>query len=681
VARGARGAPPQRRGEQEHEQEQKHENEQEQEQENEDEDGCMAELMGICGADAAETRRVLDRMGAHVNPGGRFRTDRWEREGLGLLRFHHGVINAEPQPIFNEDGSLLAAMDGELFGCEQARGELLRAGHKFRHAANDAEFVLHLYEHRGEAGFRDLTGTFSVVLYAVPFSRLLIVTDPFFSRPVFYCRQGEALVFSSRFNALLACGAVEGGRLDMTGVMQFFTFQHAQYRSTFYEQVRAMLPASVLEFRRGQVYERKYWRPAYGGKEQSRAACVDSLTDALRAAARRLTSDGCRKGVLLSGGVDSRILVAASEGALTAYTVGDWHNREVRTACKVAAAKGLRHVFLQRPPDYYAQIFDEAVELTGGMARFDCCQFLGLVGGIRGECDLLFNEDAMDALFKGYYWCRRLSVKGVRLPVPGMARFTPDGIEEQILRMPAKSMFPSQPWLLFREPWRSRYRDIMRASIREQVADARADDPYNMAEHVGGLASLGRALHGVTCVRPHLEYGALSLDAGLLKLAVRTPVRFRMGAGLLYEALKRLDGRLYAIPSGNTGMRSDTPAPLAWAAQMAGEARLAFLKHVGAVPRTYSNESWPDRDEVLRAGGASTQTASDEAGGQRGGLRSILGATLTDEEAIEPSIFDTERVRQIVEEHMSRKRHHMRMLLCLLTFGRWFKLHGPSGVE
>jgi len=623
----------------------------------------MAELMGICGADAAETRRMLDRMEAHVNAGGCFRVDRCERAGLGLLRFHHSVINPEPQPIFNEDGSLLVAMDGQVLGCERPRGELLRAGHHFRHPANDAEFVLHLYEQKGEAGFRDLTGTFSIVLYAVPFSRLLIVTDPFFSRPVFYCRHGEALAFSSRFNALLTCGAAGGGRLDMTAVMQFLTFQHAQYRSTFYEQVRAMPPASVLEFRGGRVFERRYWRPAYGAIERSRAACADMLTEALRSAARRLTARACRKGVLLSGGVDSRVLVAASQGELTAYTVGDWENREVRIARKVAAAKGLRHVFLRRPPDYYAQILDEAVELSGGMARFDYCQFVGLASGLG--CDVLFNEDAMDALFKGYYWRRRLCLKGIWVPVPGMARFTPEGIAEQILRLPAKSMFPSQPWLLFREPWRSRYGDIMRASIREQIADAQADDAYNMVEHVGGLASLGRALQGVTCVRPYMEYGALSLDAELLKLAVRTPVRFRVGAGLLCDALRRLDGRLYAIPSGNTGMRFGTPAPVAWAAQMAGEAPLALLKRLGRVPRAYSNESWPDRDEALRAGG----------------LRSILEATLADGEAIEPSLFDVGRVRQIIAEHMSRGRHHMRMLLCLLTFGRWFKLYGPSGAE
>ena len=625
----------------------------------------MAELMGICGVEPDEIRRTLDRMQAHIGHSGGARVDRWEGEGLGLLRFHHGVINPEPQPLFNEDRSLLAAMDGEVFGYEAARRELTRAGHRFLRADNDAEYVLHLYEQKGEAGFCDLTGSYSIVLYALALRRLLLVTDRLFSRPVFYCRQGPALVFSSRFNALVACGALDGGRLDMTAVMQFFTFQHAQFASTFCREARAMPPASVLEFAGGEVRQRKYWRLRYGAAEQNRERCLDRLTDALRQAAWRMTDDTCRKGVMLSGGVDSRVFLAAADGGVTSYTVGDWPNREVATARRCARVRGSRIVFLRRPPDHYAAILDEAVELTGGMARFDNCQFLGLLDRVRGDCDVLFNEDAMDALFKGYYWQRRLSWKGTQVPVPLGVRFTRDRFEEQILRMPAKSMFPSSPWLLFREPWRSRYREVLYASVREQIADALTDNPYNMAEHIGGLASLGRALHNLTCVRSYVEYRALSLDSDLLDLAVQTPVRFRMGGQLVHEALRRLDGRLYAIPSGNTGLRFDAPAGLAWASQMAREAGLFALKAFGFVPLTHTNEGWPDRAEVLRTSR----------------LRNVLEATVHDPAAIEPSVFDTARVEELLRQHMSRERHHMRMLLCLLTFGRWFARFGPSRVE
>jgi len=621
--------------------------------------------MGICGAHPGAVGATLDRMEANIDRSGGLRVDRWEGRNLGLLRFHHGAINAEPQPIFNEDRSLLVAMDGEVFGCEAARRELERAGHRFRYPDNDAEFLLHLYEQKGQAGFRTLTGSYSILLYHLSSRRLLLVTDRLFSRPIFYCQHGQALVFSSRFNALVACGALESGRLDMTAVMQFFTLQQAQYASTFYEQAKAMLPASVLEFAGGQLSRRKYWQPRYGAERREERDYVDELTEALRASARKTTCDSHRKGLMLSGGMDSRMLVAVADCEMVAYTAGDWFNREVRTARRVARARGWKHVFLKRSPHHYTDMLNEAVELSGGMCRFDHCQFLGLLGRVQRECDVVFNEDAMDALFKGYYWSRRLSVRGIQVPVPVVERFTREGIEEQILRMGCKSMFPSRPWLLFREPWRSRYRDILYASIRQQIADAGTEDPYNLVEHVAGLASLGRALLNVSHVRPYLEYRSLSFDSDLFELAVRTPVRYRLTGKLLREALRRLDGRLYAIPYANTGMRMDTPAPFAWASQMADEVRLRALKKLGLVPRHHTNESWPDRAELLRTPP----------------MRRILKQTLLDQEALEPSIFNTDRVRAMLEEHMSRRRDHMRMLLCLLTFGQWFKRYGPSAVE
>jgi hypothetical protein len=331
----------------------------------------------------------------------------------------------------------------------------------------------------------------------------------------------------------------------------------------------------------------------------------------------------------------------------------------------VARRKGWRHVFLPRPPDHYARSLEEAVELTGGMGRFDECQFLGELGEIQSGCDVLFEEDAMDALFKGYYWIRPWFLRGTRVPMPGVNAFSRDGIEDQILQRGFKSMFWAKPWLLFRQPWRSRYREIIHATLGEQIRDSQAEDPYNIVEHVGGLANLGRTLSGVQCVRPYLEYRSYSLDNDLLELCARTPVRHRMGGRILRGALRLLDPALYAIPYANTGVRFDTPEPIAWAFQMAGEARLVLLKKLGLRRGTCTNESWADRAEVMR-------------GPQ---FRAILERTFNDPECFEPSLFDIGRLREVFDEHMSHRRHYKNMLLCLLTFGRWFKKHGPQAVE
>ena len=626
----------------------------------------MAELMGICGADGEALSAALDRMASAVDRSGGLRLERWEAEGLGLLRFHHGVINAGPQPVQNEDGSLLAAMDGEVFGTDEARALVAAAGHRFRDPASHAELVLHLYEQCGEEAFRRLTGSYSVCVYEPAVRRLLLVTDRFFSRPLYYCHRGGMLAFTSRFNALVASGALEGGRLNMTSLMQMFTLQNPLGTNTHYAEARAMPPAAVLEFRNERLSLRRYWRPRYSEETLPDREWAERLAAALRRSARRTTGDAARKGIMLSGGLDSRSLAAATDAPLRAYTVGDGPNREVRTACEVARVKGWPHTFLRRAPDHYFRLLDEAVELTGGMARFDDCQFLGLLGAVRSECDVVFIEEPMGSLVKGVYWDRYLDVMGRRIPLPWVKRADRAGLAEQVLAIDVDSMLPAKPWLLFRDPWRSRYREMMCESVRVMLADLGPADPYSAIEYARATSSIGRlsAFTNVTCVRPYLEYRSFCLDADLFDLALRMPARLKMGARALRAALRLLSPGLHAIPYANTGASLGTPGAVSWAYEMGGELARLARKHLGLIPATQTNESWPDRAEVLR-----TEP-----------LRSVLEETIADAACFPPEVFDSDRLRRILRDHLSGRRHYMRTLLCLLTFGRWFRRYGPSAV-
>jgi asparagine synthase (glutamine-hydrolysing) len=621
--------------------------------------------MGVFGAGPETTGRLLDRMEAHIDCSGGLRAERHEAGDLGLLRFHHGTVNPGPQPVSSGDGALSLAMDGELYNQTELRRYLAARGAAPPEDGGDAVLVLALYECERGSAFERLSGSFSLAIHEPDAGRLLLVTDRLFSRPIFYCRMGTALVFSSRFNALAACGALDGGQLNMTSVMQMFTFQHSQYTSTHYREAQAMRSGSVLRFEDGRVSEHRYWRPQYGGRTGREADFAEELAGALRAAAARCSSGTARAGLMLSGGLDARAVVAAAPEPMTAFTMGDAVNREVRIARRIAHARGWPHVFVQRGPDHYAHMMDEALELTGGMGRFDHCHFLGQLSTVRERCDAVLVEEQMDVLLKGYYWERNWFVNGVQVATPLEKRFGAADIEDQIINLDAKTLAPSRPWMLFREPWRSRYREIMRATVREQLADGGPSNPYHMVEHVGGFAGMGRtgAFANITCVRPWLEYRSVCFDADLIDLGLSLPAHCRMGARVFLDALKRLDPVIFSIPYANTGMRPATPGWLAWAARVGSEAGRRALRRIG-LGRKGSAESWPDRGEMLR--------------GAR--LRTILQQTLWDEACLPPAVFDIDRLKELFEEHMSRRRHHMRMLLCLLSFGRWFRKYGPAQV-
>jgi hypothetical protein len=137
-----------------------------------------------------------------------------------------------------------------------------------------------------------------------------------------------------------------------------------------------------------------------------------------------------------------------------------------------------------------------------------------------------------------------------------------------------------------------------------------------------------------------------------------------MGGRVLRQALRRLAPRLYSIPTANTGLRLDCPEPLGWAVQMGTAAWVRVRRRLGGLPPWATNESWPDRTVLLREPPLSV----------------VLEETLTDEVCFPPGIFDGDALEQLVEEHVSGRRNWTRLLLCLLTFGTWFRRHGPSDI-
>lgn len=608
--------------------------------------------MGIAGADPRRAGRILDRMLAHLAPIGDLEATRHELDGLAVLHLHHGagVVRRTARSMRSRRWALV---EGELYAVEGGDDA-------------DAAGVLRLYEDEGTEGLGRLNGSYSVLVYEEDSRRLTLAVDRYFSRPLYYWPAGDALLFSSRLNPLAACGEASGLRLDMTALAQFLTFQHVQSTSTWFRSIKALLPGSALHFGNGRVHLERYWKPRYRPEDGSEREHVERLTSVLERVGARATSDERARGLMLSGGLDSRVVPAVARRPMTAFTAGDFLNREVRTARRVAHARGWRHVFLRRSPGHYARVLGDAVELSDGMARFDHCHFLGQLAPVAWDCDVLFNEVLMDEVLKGYYWRRVAQVGGLSLPLPGAKNPDTRPIEEQILGLACKSIHPARPWRVLREPWRSRYHEIIRATIRAQLADADTDNPYHLLEHFGGFHSLGRAgsFLNMTCVRPWLEFRSLCLDSELLEAALRIPVRFRMGGRVLRQALRRLAPRLYSIPTANTGLRLDCPEPLGWAMQMGTAAWVRVCRRLGGLPPWATNESWPDRAVLLR----------------EPPLRLVLEETLTDEGCFPPDIFDGDALKRLMREHVSGRGNRTRLLLCLLTFGTWFRRYGPSDI-
>jgi asparagine synthase (glutamine-hydrolysing) len=133
-------------------------------------------------------------------------------------------------------------------------------------------------------------------------------------------------------------------------------------------------PASIMKIKDGRITLRSIGEMNYQRMDVSQKYYVDAFRCPEKNGEKE-DSDNRRYGILLSGGLDSRAILAASDSPMTTFTIADFENREVEVAKRISNEKGCKNVFIKRDPNHYANIIDCAVELGDGMYRYDHAHF------------------------------------------------------------------------------------------------------------------------------------------------------------------------------------------------------------------------------------------------------------------------------------------------------------------
>jgi asparagine synthase (glutamine-hydrolysing) len=380
----------------------------------------MCGIVGILSHDrpvsaellALATRRLFHRGPDHqewwIAPDG--------RTGLGSARLSIVDLVSGDQPIANEDGTLHAVVNGELYDFERIRGELIARGHTFR-TGSDSEIVLHLYEEEGPGCLRHLRGEFAVLLWDQTRRRLFAARDRFGIKPLFWAEHDGAILFASEAKALFAAG-VPAAWDEESFFQQLFCYP-APDRSLF-AGVRQVQPGHYLLADAQGTRSVRYWdldypRAAAPPPPRSDGEHVERLRAALDEAVRlRLRAD-VPVGCFLSGGLDSSAvmgLAARHTGApLRAFTVAfdDASYDEGEIARETAARAGAE--FHPIPLDHadFADHLPDAIfhaETLGinphGVARFLQCRAVHAAG-----FKVVLSGEGADEILAGYAHARQ----------------------------------------------------------------------------------------------------------------------------------------------------------------------------------------------------------------------------------------------------------------------------------
>ena len=209
------------------------------------------DMLKLSSAVRSLHHRGPDGQGCWVAPGG----------GVGIGHTRLSVIDVDngAQPIANEDGSIVAVVNGEFYGFEELRCELEARGHRFK-TKSDSEILIHLYEDIGTKCLDKLRGEFAFILWDGRQQLLFAARDRFGIKPLFYSATRETLTLASEAKALFAAGV--DAKWSHDSVFRALFLSLGQEQSLF-EGIRQVPPGHFLISKSTCLRVQSYWDAEY----------------------------------------------------------------------------------------------------------------------------------------------------------------------------------------------------------------------------------------------------------------------------------------------------------------------------------------------------------------------------------------------------------------------------------
>ena len=343
---------------------------------------------------------------------------------LGMRRLSILDLPGGHQPMANEDGSIWAVFNGEIYNYRELRAWLAGRGHDLR-GAGDTETLVHLYEEDGDEFVSRLRGMFGLAIWDRRRRRLLLARDRLGIKPLYYAERGGFLYFASEVKALLQVPALDR-QLDWQAVGHLFAHLSTPPDRAIVAGVRKLEPAHTLSAGPDSpVRRRRYWQVRFEPDRTSTdAQLCGRLRERLEDAVREHLASDVPLGAFLSGGVDSSAVVAtmARLGAhpIRTFSIGFTEPAydESGWARRVSRAFGTEHHELVLEPDVLGVLDDLVWHLDEPFGDSSAIPTFMVSRLAAQHVTVVLSGDGGDELFAGYdrYQVEARERRGARIP-------------------------------------------------------------------------------------------------------------------------------------------------------------------------------------------------------------------------------------------------------------------------
>ena len=382
-------------------------------------------MCGICGElrfdGAAPDMAALARMSDQLARRGPDDTGGYQDGPLAFGHRRLSIIDLSAhahQPMDDAVLHLSLVFNGTIYNYRELRTELQTMGYRF-FSEGDSEVILKSYHAWGDQCVTRLKGMFAFAIWDQRSSQLFLARDRFGIKPLYLNQTSHRLRFASSLPALLAGGGVDT-RLDAVALHHHFTLHTVvPAPRTVLKGVRKLPPAATLRFDPdGTVTEQVYWtldatRPKQAMTEAEwLAATREQLAQSVK---RRLLAADVPVGVLLSGGLDSSLLVgmlADQVPDLRTFSIGfedlgagAEKADEFEFSDQIAAHFNTRHhKYSIANSEVMTRLPEAVAQMTEPMVSHDVIAFYLLAERVSKDVKVVMSGQGADEVFGGYFW-------------------------------------------------------------------------------------------------------------------------------------------------------------------------------------------------------------------------------------------------------------------------------------
>ena len=346
----------------------------------------------------------------------------WINGSIGFGHQRLSIIDLSKngsQPMIDRELDLTLVFNGTIYNYELLRTELIKKGYRF-FSESDSEVILKSYHLWGQDCVKKFDGMFAFAIWDSNKSQLFLARDRMGIKPLYIHQDNHSISFGSNTQSLLSTGIEKS--ISEIG-LQYQLSLHAVIPApnTIIKGITKMPPGSTLIINQeGQSKSQQYWYPnASRINDYSDQDYLDKTEFLLKEAVKkRMGASDVPIGVLLSGGLDSSLIVAllAESGHTNVRTfsigfedIDDEAGSEFEYSDQVVSQYKTTHSKYIVPNDSVLPRLEEAVDnMAEPMVGQDAVAFYLLSEQVSKDVKVVLSGQGADEAFAGYFWYPRM---------------------------------------------------------------------------------------------------------------------------------------------------------------------------------------------------------------------------------------------------------------------------------